>query len=239
VGFVIYDEWASRERIEAGRVRRRRRVRLPRLSVDPASLIVPLIVFALVSLVLAIAVLIGGSRHASGGGLDAAGVKGTPIHQSAHAGGGGGNIPVNGLVFAIVAALVAIAGIGLALRERRRRRVVLAASAPDGLVAAVEESLEDIGSEPDPRRAVIKAYDRMERALSASGTPRDRAETPLEYLRRALAAVNASKGSIHRLTDLFEQARFSRHVIDATMKSEAIEALSALRSELDGVGGAA
>jgi hypothetical protein len=89
---------------------------------------------------------------------------------------------------------------------------------------------------------VIKAYDRMELALTASGTGRDRAETPLEYLRRALAAVHASQHSIRRLTDLFEQARFSRHVIDSTMKQEAIEALTGLRSELDqglGAGGPA
>jgi hypothetical protein len=240
VCFVVYDEWASRERIDAGGVRRRRRRRrLPRLSFDPASLIVPLVVFALLALILAIAVLVGGSRGAATGGLGTAGATTAPTHPAAHAAGRAGNIPVNGLVFAIIASLLALVGIWLALRERRRRKVTVSASAPDGLAAAVEESLEDLGSEPDPRRAVIKAYDRMERALTASGTPRDRAETPLEYLRRALAAVNASKSSIRRLTDLFEQARFSRHVIDPIMKQEAIEALTALRSELDGLGGPA
>jgi Domain of unknown function (DUF4129) len=241
VCFVIYDACTSRERIDAGGVRRRRRRRwrLPRLSLDPASMILALVVFAVVALILAIAVLIGGSRGAPAGALATAGTTVAPTHHAAPAASGGGNIPANGLIFAIVASLLALAGIWLALREQGRRRAAVPASASDELAAAVEESLEDLGSEPDPRRAVIKAYDRMERALTASGTPRDRAETPLEYLRRALAAVNASKSSIRRLTDLFEQARFSRHVIDAMMKQEAIEALTALRSELHGLGGAA
>lgn len=240
VCFVVYDEWTSRERIEAGGARRRRRRRrLPRLSFDPAGLIVPLVVFALVALILAIAVLLGSGGHAPTGALTSGGTTPAPLPRAAHAAGGGGSVPVNAVVFAIVASLLAIAGIWLALRERRRRTVPVATSAPHGLAAAVDESLEDIGSEPDPRRAVIKAYERMERALTASGTPRDRAETPLEYLRRALVAVNASKSSIRRLTDLFEQARFSRHVIDSMMKQEAIEALTALRSELDGAGGSA
>ena len=104
----------------------------------------------------------------------------------------------------------------------------------DALVAAVDDSLEDLANEQDPRRAVIKAYDRMERALAANGAARDRAETPVEYLRRALGAVQASQASIRRLTDLFEQARFSRHTIDGEMKLEAIGALTALRAELDG-----
>ena len=241
--FVLYEQWAARERLERdGRAGRggRRRPALPRPSLDPASLIFPLVAFAAVALVLAIAALIGGS-HGRGGGIAQGGGEGVSAHRTVGAGAAASdNLPANAVVFAIVASLLLIAGIWLLARERRRRGgLIPPAPSSDGLAAAVEESLGDLGSEPDPRRAVIKAYGRMERALSASGIPRDRAETPLEYLRRALAAVNASRSSISRLTDLFEQARFSRHVIDATMKQEAIEALTALRSELDAAGGPA
>jgi hypothetical protein len=240
VCFVLYDHWISREPTEVSRGRRRRRrPRRPRLTLHPRDLVAPLIIFAAVALLLAIAALIGGSGHAARGGLPPTGDTVTPVRGAGQAAGGNASVPVNSVIFAIVASLLLIGGIWLAVRERSRRAVVVAVSAPDTLAAAVEESLEDLGSEPDPRRAVIKAYDRMERALSASGTARELAETPLEYLRRALAAVNASGGSIRRLTDLFEQARFSRHVIDATMKREAIEALTALRSELDVSGGSA
>ena len=138
--------------------------------------------------------------------------------------------------------LLAVAVAVFALRARRRTAGAGEVARQDVLVAAVDDSLEDLAREPDPRRAVIKAYDRMERALAASGAARDRAETPIEYMRRALGAVRASQGSIRRLTDLFEQARFSRHTIDGGMKQEAIAALTALRSELDAAaatGGAA
>jgi hypothetical protein len=139
-----------------------------------------------------------------------------------------------------VAVLVAIVVAVLAVRAwgRRRAQVQPDEEEPDVLVAALGESLEDLDREPDPRRAVIKAYDRMERALAEQGVARRLAETPLEYLRRALSAVHANQRSISRLTDLFEQARFSQHWIDAAMKQEAIGALSALRAELQAAGAA-
>ena len=62
--------------------------------------------------------------------------------------------------------------------------------------------------------------------------PRRRAEAPLEYLERALASLAASAGSIQRLTDLFEWAKFSHHDPEPGMKDEAIDALLAVRDEL-------
>jgi hypothetical protein len=37
---------------------------------------------------------------------------------------------------------------------------------------------------------------------------------------------------VHRLTDLFERAKFSRHTIDQAMREEAVAALRAVRSDL-------
>jgi len=39
-------------------------------------------------------------------------------------------------------------------------------------------------------------------------------------------------GRAHRLTDLFERAKFSRHTIDQAMREEAVAALRAVRSDL-------
>ena len=75
----------------------------------------------------------------------------------------------------------------------RRRLVVgtLAAARPRGmggnplaeaLEAALDESLDDLRAEPDPRRAVIAAYARLEQVLASHGLPRITAEAPLEYL---------------------------------------------------------
>jgi hypothetical protein len=100
------------------------------------------------------------------------------------------------------------------------------------LSEVLAETLDDLRNEPDPRKAVIRAYARMERTLAARGLPREPFEAPLEYLARILGAVQASAHSVRRLTGLFERARFSPHEIDARMKNEAIDALSGLRAEL-------
>jgi hypothetical protein len=235
LAYMAYGEWAGRERRRPARRGRRRRPRLPRPRLDPRVLVVPLLLAAAAALLLAIVALLGGSDgHARLGGplpAPAAGVRlPTPPAR------GGGSVPLDPAVLIAAAALVAIAGAWFGVRARRQRPASDDGGEQHALVAAVDDSLDDLAREADPRRAVIKAYDRMERALAAGGAPRARAETPLEYLRRALAAVRASQSSIRRLTDLFEQARFSTHTIDAAMKHEAISALTALRAELDGSG---
>jgi hypothetical protein len=79
---------------------------------------------------------------------------------------------------------------------------------------------------------VIKAYAGMEHALAQDGLPRSPSETPVEYLRRALERLSASTAATTRLTALFEQAKFSTHVIDEPMRQEALAALGDLRTEL-------
>ena len=104
---------------------------------------------------------------------------------------------------------------------------------PASAVAQIlDETLDDLHDERDPRRAVIAAYARMERALAAYGLARRSSEAPLEYLERALEELHASASSASRLTRLFEWASFSHHPVEPGMKEEAIEALEAVRAEL-------
>jgi hypothetical protein len=95
-------------------------------------------------------------------------------------------------------------------------------------------SIAEIEREADPRRAVIRAYAGMESTLSRHGLGRRPFETPGEYLSRAFVALRLSRRPGERLTQLFEQARFSTHAIGPEMKNEAIAALSELRGELKG-----
>jgi|SRR6266511_910859 len=126
-------------------------------------------------------------------------------------------------------------GVATAATAMRRRRGAASMQAP--LAAAfsevLNETLQDLRSEPDPRKAVIRTYARMERTLAARGLPRNAFEAPLEYLVRVLDVLQVGAHSVRRLTRLFERARFSPHAIDAGMKEEAIEALVALRAELE------
>jgi hypothetical protein len=139
-------------------------------------------------------------------------------------------------VLVVGSVLVGLAiSFGAAARQRRRHGTALHEQA--ALAAALDDvladTLDDLRAERDPRRAVIRAYARMEKTFAAYGVPREEAEAPLEYLARVLDSISMSAFSVQRLTDLFERAKFSPHAIDTGMKDEAIEALAGVRAELE------
>jgi hypothetical protein len=136
---------------------------------------------------------------------------------------------VVGLVFA--AALLGF-GILAAVLVRPRGRPLSELEARKRLETVLEETLDDLRAQRDPRRAVIAAYARMERSLGSYGLPRRPWEAPLEYLTRVLTELTSSGAAVRRLTALFERARFSEHAIDMAMKEEAIAAVAAVRDEL-------
>jgi hypothetical protein len=130
------------------------------------------------------------------------------------------------------AAAVALASLLVALALHRRRSRTAHEKPQGALAGALAAGIEDLETEPDPRRAVIKAYARMEDALAVDGLPRAAAETPLEYLRRGLGRLRTSGRALARLTALFEVAKFSRHEVDEPMRDEALAALHDLRADL-------
>ena len=97
---------------------------------------------------------------------------------------------------------------------------------------AVAASLEAVRNEPDPRRAVIRAYATMEGTLGEHGLGRLRSETALEYLARTIASLQVSDRPVRGLTDLFERAKFTPRLIDQQMKSDAVSALETLADDL-------
>ena len=153
-----------------------------------------------------------------------------------------------GMVPLVVAgvALAVMVGIAVAqlVAERRRRRPPR--SRAERLVELLDDTLEDLEREPDPRRAVIAAWARMERGLAAAGLPRHPAEAPFEYAARVLESALAPThrgtapefpgplrpDSVHRLTGLFERAKFSRHPVGQADRDQAIAALRTVRREL-------
>jgi Domain of unknown function (DUF4129) len=134
---------------------------------------------------------------------------------------------------AIVLGLLVAAGAVVAVTRSRARLPASRGRASHRAVSlALDESLDDLRSEPDLRKAIIAAYARMERALAGAGLPRRPAEAPVEYLERALLALDTSAGAVRRLTDLFEWAKFSQHDPEPSMRDEAVDALAAVRDEL-------
>jgi hypothetical protein len=100
----------------------------------------------------------------------------------------------------------------------------------------LDETLDDLRAEADPRKAVIAAYARMERILGMHGLPRRPSEAPQEYLERVLAELRVTKPAVERLTELFSRAKFSQHDVDPRMKDDAIEALVTLREQIRAIG---
>lgn len=136
-------------------------------------------------------------------------------------------------VFVVGSLILGIGGAMAVLAVRRKREELLNAPVAVALSEVLAETLDDLRREADPRRAVIRAYARMEETMAAKGLPRLQTEAPLEYLTRVLDVVQASGHSVRALTKLFQRARFSTHEIDADMKEDAIGALSGLRAELE------
>jgi hypothetical protein len=138
-----------------------------------------------------------------------------------------------------------VVGLGLAAAmaylswRRRQMRRPLREGDEDALAEELglllDDAIDDLLAEPDPRRAVIAAYARMERAFAAFGLPRKDAEAPLEYLERiapSITHIPGAPGLAFELTHLYERARFSAHRVDVEMKDDAISALVRLRAEL-------
>ena len=135
-----------------------------------------------------------------------------------------------------VLVVVALAAVGVAaylVASRRRERVGFHERvAAEQVVEILGDDFDDLRAEPDPRRAVIAAYARLEGALASSGLPRRPAETAEEYVVRVLGALEVSRRPVRELTGLFERAKFSQHPIDEPMRERAIAALTRIRDEL-------
>ena len=101
--------------------------------------------------------------------------------------------------------------------------------------AAIDAAITALEETTDPRGAAIAAYAAMERTLAARGVARRAAEAPREYLARALVETSGAASDARRLTNLFEEARFSLRPISERSRTLALAALSSVRAQLGAV----
>lgn len=135
--------------------------------------------------------------------------------------------PALGLVLAVVIASAAGAWWLLRAPRRRPRAALLT-----GLEAVVDDAIEEVLREGDPRRAVVAAWARLERVLTRHGLPRRPPEAPLEYAARARLELGIEVVSLDRLAELYEWARFSLNEVTPAMRQEALGGLLAVRDGL-------
>jgi Domain of unknown function (DUF4129) len=144
-------------------------------------------------------------------------------------GGPGAGLEWLAVAAVLVLGLAAVLVVAWLLRPRRP-------AAPGATLAGIrqvlEDAIEDVLAETDPRRAVIAAWARLERVLAGHGLPRREAEAPAEYAARADAELAGGAVPLGRLADLFEWARFSLHDVTPAMREEALGGLRAVRDGL-------
>lgn len=100
------------------------------------------------------------------------------------------------------------------------------------LAEAVAAGSEALAYQGDAREAVIACYAAMEDALSADGNGRHETDTPEDFLRRVTGAHLIPAEPARRLTELFREARFSRHPIEEDKREQARDALAAISEHL-------
>jgi hypothetical protein len=110
------------------------------------------------------------------------------------------------------------------------------APAPPGqsLARAAEVGLAEIGDlSREPREAIIACYAAMERELAnvPGAVPQD-FDTPTEVLVRAVEHHALHANNAERLVNLFEEARFSPHVMNEGHREVAVNVLRLVLAEL-------
>jgi hypothetical protein len=161
----------------------------------------------------------------------------------------GGDRDMLRYLIATTVGLVVLAVMSAVVATRRRRvgqPTVVAAepllpSTPPGtsesLARAAEVGLAKIGDRSrEPREAIIACYAAMERELMyvPGAVPQD-FDTPTEVLARAVENHALHVDSAGELVNLFEEARFSPHVMSEAHRESALRVLQLVLAELRSV----
>jgi hypothetical protein len=148
------------------------------------------------------------------------------------------------LIASTVALLVMIVAGELVVRRRRGVQASIAVSSPisgpisavaaSSLVRAAESGLAEI-EDPNhgPRQAIIACYAAMERELRhfPGAAPQD-FDTPTEVLARAVEHHALHVDNAAELVNLFEEARFSPHVMTEEHRSRALRVLQVVLADM-------
>lgn len=153
---------------------------------------------------------------------------------------------VLGYFYAATAVFLVVLVVGTIIAARRQRRPQPLDPADTGaddddagtgsqsLARAAEVGLAEVGDlSREPRKAIIACYAAMERQLSLlpDAAPRE-FDTATEVLARAVDHHALAPNSATQLVDLFEEARFSPHVMNEGHRDAAVAVLTQVLDEL-------
>jgi hypothetical protein len=103
---------------------------------------------------------------------------------------------------------------------------------PPPLADAVAEGLREL-DQGGPGEGVVACWVQLERAAADAGTHRAAPDTSSELVGRLIDRHPVSSGPLLRLADLYREARYSRHPLPESARTEARMALEQLRAELE------
>ncbi|MFC4031792.1 DUF4129 domain-containing protein [Streptomyces polygonati] len=101
------------------------------------------------------------------------------------------------------------------------------------LAEAVDSGRRALLDGDDARAAVIACYAAMERSLAASGVARKASDSPHDLLARVTGSGLLTGTSASALTELFREARYSTHPMDAGHRDRAAAALTDIAARLE------
>ena len=162
--------------------------------------------------------------------------------------GGDGDVVGYLVAGTVITLLLTVAGMVVAFRRRpRSAKLQIVAAEPFGpptptgtsesLVRAAEIGLAEIGDlSREPREAIIACYAAMEGELThvPGAVPQD-FDTPTEVLARAVEHRALHVDNASELVNLFEEARFSPHVMSEAHRESAVGVLQLVLAELRSV----
>jgi hypothetical protein len=147
-----------------------------------------------------------------------------------------GGAGLGGQELIVLLVMVSVA-LGVVLASRRRSVEPTADEDATTLARAVGPAVtmatEQLLTGTDPRSAVLMAYRTLEASLETHGLDHDPAETPSEYLQRALADLPLDTAPLLTLSDLYQEARFSAHEITVADQRAAQAALEQVGRQLE------
>jgi hypothetical protein len=103
--------------------------------------------------------------------------------------------------------------------------------APPPLADAVAEGLREL-DQGGPGEGVVASWVQLERAAADAGTHRAAPETASELVGRLIDRHPVSSRPLLRLADLYREARYSRHELPESARTEARTAMEQLQAEL-------
>lgn len=149
-----------------------------------------------------------------------------------------GQVAVVFQVAALLVLIAAVAWLAVAVVRALRRRRSLQAAAPtldrpldEVLSEGVDRALDDvvIGT---PDNAIIRCWVALQDSARRAGVEPRASETSKELTVRLLTELDVDTDAVHRLAELYREARFSTHQLGESQRQDALDALTTIRTTL-------